>query len=119
MDLVAMMAMLLPMAAGSHDGWVHPAGLIDCATLSEVRHKRDTQDWARKILYGLDQGVQMGLSRCGSSCSVHVRPPCNHERWGSCYFKEEEGRHQEIKGQTASFQSSLGRGVNPHLAHAR
>lgn len=62
MDLATMMAMLLPMAAGSHDGWVHPAGLIDRATLSEVRHKRETQDWARKILAGLDQGVQPWLA---------------------------------------------------------
>ncbi len=45
------------------DGWVHPAGLIDVATLQEIRHKRDTQAWARDVIDGLDRGVQPWLEQ--------------------------------------------------------
>ena len=42
--------------------WVHPAGLIDVATLAEIRRKRDTQPWARQQLDLLDRGVQSWLA---------------------------------------------------------
>ncbi len=45
------------------EGWVHPAGLIDRATLDEVRHKRDTQPWAQAVIGGLDRGVQPWLAQ--------------------------------------------------------
>ncbi len=50
-------------ASCNADGWVHPAGLIDVSTLDEVRRKRDTLEWARDVLSGLDRGVQPWLEQ--------------------------------------------------------
>jgi len=44
-------------------GWVHPAGFVDVGTLAEIRHKRDTQDWAKNVLASLDQSVQPWLAQ--------------------------------------------------------
>ncbi|MBD3292435.1 MAG: hypothetical protein GF393_05895, partial [Armatimonadia bacterium] len=59
----AVMLTLSLVASCGHaaDGWRHPAGLIDIATLHEIRHKRDTQQWARDVIESLDSGVQPWL----------------------------------------------------------
>jgi len=63
MTVIAAIAVLLSAGAAQADGWVHPAGLIDSATLEDVRHKRETQEWARKLLRSLDAGVQPWLEQ--------------------------------------------------------
>ena len=45
------------------EGWVHPAGTIDVATLDEVRRRRDALPWAAEALSSLDRGVQPWLAQ--------------------------------------------------------
>src|SRR5690349_5816911 len=47
------------MAGGK--GWIHPAGVLDVATLKEMRRKCDNLEWARNVVKGLDAGVQPWL----------------------------------------------------------
>ncbi len=45
------------------DGWTHPAGLIDVATLEEIRHKCETQQWAREEIERLARQAQPWLDQ--------------------------------------------------------
>ncbi|MGD9496013.1 MAG: hypothetical protein AB7Y46_06870, partial [Armatimonadota bacterium] len=54
---------LSPAWSAPADGWRHPAGLIDIATLEEVRHKQQTQAWARAVIEALDREVQPWLAQ--------------------------------------------------------
>jgi hypothetical protein len=40
------------------EGWSHPAGLLDIATLADMKRKAATLDWARQVVESLDRGVQ-------------------------------------------------------------
>ena len=42
--------------------WTHPAGLLDVATIEEMKHKSETLDWARRLADSLDAGVQLWLT---------------------------------------------------------
>ena len=49
-------------AAGGQE-WVHPAGLLDVATIEEMKRKSESLDWAREVVDGLDAGVQPWLAQ--------------------------------------------------------
>jgi len=50
-------------APSEAQGWVHPAGLLDVATLEDMRRKAESLDWARAVVDKLDAGVQPWLSQ--------------------------------------------------------
>ncbi len=43
--------------------WLHPAGLLDVATVKEMKHKSESLDWARRLTDSLDAGVQPWLTQ--------------------------------------------------------
>jgi hypothetical protein len=45
------------------EGWVHPAGLLDVATIAEMKQKAATLEWARSAVADLDRGVQPWLAQ--------------------------------------------------------
>ncbi|MDA0745509.1 MAG: heparinase II/III family protein [bacterium] len=44
-------------------GWVHPAGFVDVATLEEMKGKAKSLGWARKVVEELEVGVQPWLAQ--------------------------------------------------------
>ena len=55
------LAALIPSARARQ--WVHPAGLLDVATLKEIKRKSETLDWARRVVDDLDAEVQPWLAQ--------------------------------------------------------
>ena len=44
-------------------GWVHPAGFLDVATLEDIKRKCESLGWARKVVEAMDAGVQPWLTQ--------------------------------------------------------
>ena len=50
-------------AVGAGQGWIHPAGILDVATLKEMKRKSESLDWAGSVVKGLHAGVQPWLAQ--------------------------------------------------------
>ena len=61
--LIVMSAMAGIGPAANADGWVHPAGILDVATLAEMKRKTESLDWAGRVVQSLDAGVQPWLAQ--------------------------------------------------------
>ena len=44
-------------------GWIHPAGILDVATVRDIKRKSESLDWAGKIVKELDAGVHPWLAQ--------------------------------------------------------